>query len=107
MPHGHAAITSIFSMTWIFRLAPLRPEIRLLIAGVVGSKNYLRRGRRLAVAQGGFFPPSQACYVESCHGVDSKLDSKRSSLEPGFSGWFAVQFTVHFAVKTHGFGWMQ
>src|SRR6185437_6375142 len=48
-------------------------------------------------------PPSLACYVESCHGVDSKVDSKHSSREPGFSGWF----TVHFAVKTHGFGWTQ
>jgi len=39
--------------------------------------------------------------------MDSKGDSKHACREPEFPSWFTVHFTVHFAVKTHGFGWTQ
>jgi hypothetical protein len=39
--------------------------------------------------------------------MDSKVDTKPAFWEREFPQWLTVQFTVHFSVKAHGFGWMQ
>jgi len=38
--------------------------------------------------------------------MDSKVDSS-AGFWGRFRRWFTVHFTVHFAVKPHGFGWTQ
>jgi hypothetical protein len=48
-----------------------------------------------------FYRVDVQCDMLNLSWMDSKVDSKKERRRRGFPDWF----TVHFAVKPHGFGW--